>query len=207
MNYTKCKQELERKTKGLEFTNDDSGITRNMKRQEVILVNENDDPVGVMEKMEAHQKGLLHRAFSVFIFDRKGRMLLQQRAAEKYHGAHLWTNACCSHPFPGEKTQDAAQRRLKEELGFDSQLHEIFSFTYRAEVENNLIEYEFDHVFAGEFEGEIHANSKEVADYSYRTMIQIKKEIEEHPGKFTSWFKIAFPKIENWWKGKYEVRG
>ena len=118
-----------------------------MKEQEVVLVNENDEVVGAMPKMEAHQKGLLHRAFSVFIFDSKGRMLLQQRAAEKYHGAHLWTNACCSHPYPGERTEDAAKRRLKEELGFGVKLHEIFSFTYYAKVENDLIEHEFDHVF------------------------------------------------------------
>jgi isopentenyl-diphosphate Delta-isomerase len=178
-----------------------------MKGQEVVLVNENDETIGVMEKMEAHQKGLLHRAFSVFIFDSKGRMLLQQRAAEKYHGAHLWTNACCSHPYPDETVEDAAQRRLKEELGFVTDLKKIFSFTYHAKVENDLIEHEFDHVFAGEYEREIHANSNEVADYIYKTMTQIKKEIEEHPGKFTSWFRIAFPKIENWWESRYEVRG
>lgn len=169
-----------------------------MKEQEVILVNENDEPIGVMEKMEAHQKGLLHRAFSVFIFDTKGKMLLQQRAAEKYHGAHLWTNACCSHPYPEEKTGDAAQRRLKEELGFVTDLAEIFSFTYRAQVENNLIEHEFDHVFAGTYEGEIHPDSNEVGDYVYEDMNEIKRRIEDRPEEFTSWFKIAFPKIENW---------
>ena len=175
-----------------------------MKEQEVILVNENDEPVGVMEKMEAHEKGLLHRAFSVFVFDKKGRMLLQQRSAEKYHGAHLWTNACCSHPFPGEKVDDAAHRRLKEELGFDTELQEIFSFTYHARVENDLIEHEFDHVFAGEYEDEVHANPHEVANCSYETMEQIKKDIGSHPERFTSWFKIAFPRIEKWWKEKYQ---
>ena len=171
-----------------------------MKEQEVILVNENDEAIGVMEKMKAHEKGLLHRAFSVFIFDRKGRMLLQQRAAEKYHGAHLWTNACCSHPYPGEKIEDAAVRRLKEELGFSTKLQEIFSFTYHAQVENNLIEHEFDHVFAGEYEGEIHPDKNEVGDHVYKTMGQVKNEIENYPGQFTSWFKIAFPKIESWWR-------
>src|SRR6478672_5919786 len=105
-----------------------------MKQAEVILVNEKDEAIGVLDKMEAHRKGLLHRAFSVFIFDRKGRMLLQQRAAEKYHGALLWTNACCSHPLPNESTADAAQRRMEEELGFTTPLKEIFQFTYRAEV-------------------------------------------------------------------------
>lgn len=176
-----------------------------MKEQEVVLVNENDEPIGVMKKMDAHQKGLLHRAFSVFIFDSKGRMLLQQRAKEKYHGAHLWTNACCSHPFPGEKVEDAAQRRLKEELGFATELKEIFSFTYHAKVENDLIEHEFDHVFAGEFENEINPDPKEVSDYRFESIKQIKEEIQTYPEKFTSWFKIAFPKIEKWWEAKYAV--
>jgi isopentenyl-diphosphate delta-isomerase len=177
-----------------------------MKEQEVVLVNENDEPIGTMKKMEAHEKGLLHRAFSVFIFDKKGRMLLQQRAAKKYHGAHLWTNACCSHPFPGEEVKNAAQRRLKEELGFSTALHEIFSFTYKANVENNLVEHEFDHVFAGEYEGKIQPDSHEVSEFIYENIGQIKKQIEMSPQQFTSWFKIAFPKIEGWWKEQYEAR-
>jgi isopentenyl-diphosphate Delta-isomerase len=177
-----------------------------MKEQEVVLVNENDEPIGLMEKMEAHQKGLLHRAFSVFIFDTKGNMLLQQRAADKYHGAHLWTNACCSHPFANETVKDAAQRRLKEELGFTTELHEIFFFTYHAKVENDLIEHEFDHVFAGEYDKDIYPNVSEVADFTYRPIDQIKKEIEVHPEKFTSWFKIAFPKIEEWWRERYAAK-
>lgn len=177
-----------------------------MKEQEVVLVNENDQAVGVMAKMEAHQKGLLHRAFSVFIFDKKGNMLLQQRSANKYHGGHLWTNACCSHPYPEEKVADAAQRRLKEELGFTTQLTEIFSFTYKARVENDLIEHEYDHVFAGEYESNILPNANEVADYTYKPVTQIKAEIEAHPEKFTSWFKIAFPKIEKWWQENYAAK-
>jgi isopentenyl-diphosphate delta-isomerase len=132
-------------------------------------------------------------------------MLLQQRAAQKYHGAHLWTNACCSHPYSGERIEVAAQRRLKEELGFTTSLEEIFSFTYRAEVENNLIEHEFDHVFAGEYEGEISANENEVADVAYESMDKIKEDMEAHPERFTSWFKIAFPKIESWWKERFGV--
>jgi len=177
-----------------------------MTEQEVILVNENDEPVGTMKKMEAHEKGLLHRAFSVFIFDKKGKMLLQQRAAEKYHGAHLWTNACCSHPLPGEEVANAAHRRLKEELGFVTDLQEIFSFTYRANVENNLIEHEFDHVFAGEYEGKIEFNRREVSKFFYQDMEELKKQIETEPGKFTSWFKIAFPRIETWWKENHGGR-
>ena len=177
-----------------------------MSSTEIILVNEKDEQVGVMEKMEVHQKGLLHRAFSVFIFDSKGKMLLQQRSAQKYHGAHLWTNACCSHPFPNEKIEEAAQRRLKEELGFTTSLQKIFSFTYQANVENNLIEHEYDHVFAGEYEGEITVNKYEVEDYSYQDMKEIKWAIENQPAKFTTWFIIAFPKIEEWWQTNYEVR-
>jgi isopentenyl-diphosphate delta-isomerase len=187
------------------ITIDDSRFTIFiMKEQEVVLVNENDEEVGKMPKMEAHQKGLLHRAFSVFIFDSKGRMLLQQRAAEKYHGANLWTNACCSHPYPDETVEDAAQRRLKEELGFVTELKEIFSFTYYAMVENNLIEHEYDHVFAGEYENKIHPNPHEVGDYKFEHMKRIKEEIESHSEEFTSWFKIAFPKIANWWNENYK---
>jgi isopentenyl-diphosphate delta-isomerase len=175
-------------------------------KEQVVLVNENDEAIGIMEKMEAHKKGLLHRAFSVFIFDTRGNMLLQQRAADKYHGANLWTNACCSHPYPDEKVENAAQRRLNEELGFTTSLHEIFSFSYQAKVENGLIEHEFDHVFAGEYEKDIHPNSNEVADYIYKPVVRIKNEIETHPGKFTSWFKIAFPKIEEWWQKNYAAK-
>jgi isopentenyl-diphosphate delta-isomerase len=178
-------------------------IVNIMKEQEVILVNEKDEPMGTMEKMEVHQKGLLHRAFSVFIFNSRGEMLLQQRAAEKYHGGRLWTNACCSHPYPDEAVEEAAERRLKEELGFTTALHKIFSFTYHAPVENGLIEHEFDHVFAGEYEKSIRPNPEEVADYTYVTIEQLKQDIKLHPEKFTSWFKIAFPKIEKWWKENY----
>ncbi|MGZ3847460.1 MAG: isopentenyl-diphosphate Delta-isomerase, partial [Flavisolibacter sp.] len=145
--------------------------------------------------------------FSVFIFDRKGRMLLQQRAGEKYHGAHLWTNACCSHPFPGEEVDTAAQRRLKEELGFSTVLQEIFSFTYRATVENNLVEHEYDHVFTGEYEGRLEPNPDEVSDFEYVDINEIKKQIQTDPVRFTSWFKIAFPRIETWWRERYEATG
>jgi isopentenyl-diphosphate delta-isomerase len=174
-----------------------------MKNNEVILVDEQDRPSGTMGKMEAHRKGVLHRAFSVFIFDNKGRMLLQQRAAKKYHGGLLWSNACCSHPYPGESTLIAAERRLSEELGFSVALEEIFSFTYKAEVENGLIEHEFDHVFVGIYNDDVKPNSEEVADYCYSSIEQIKAAIQEHPGKFTSWFRIVFPQIEHWWETQY----
>src|SRR5829696_3042504 len=176
-----------------------------MRKQEVILVTEQDEVIGAMEKMEAHQKGLLHRAFSVFIFDKQGKMLLQQRAAQKYHGGLLWTNACCSHPYPNEEVENAAERRLKEELGFTTRLQKVFAFTYQSEVENSLIEHEYDHVFTGEYEGEIKPVDEEVAAYAYHTMDEIALLIDEKPSSFTSWFKLAFPMIKTWWKKTYVV--
>ena len=166
-----------------------------MEETQVILVNEKDEPIGIMEKMEAHRRGVLHRAFSVFIFDSKGRMLLQQRAAEKYHGGLLWTNACCSHPYPGETVEAAAQRRLQEELGFQTPLQKLFAFTYKAEVENGLTEHEFDHVFAGTYDGDIEPDSTEVAGVVYRDMEAIKADLEKNPKKFTAWFRLAFGRI------------
>jgi isopentenyl-diphosphate Delta-isomerase len=173
-----------------------------MKQDDVVLVNEKDEPLGQMEKMEAHRKGLLHRAFSVFIFNSEGKMLLQQRAADKYHGAYLWTNACCSHPFPGEDVHVAAKRRLKEELGFQTEIEKIFDFIYIAPVENDLIEHEFDHVFAGSFDGIFQFNPHEVMDTKFLDLRTIRSEIESEPERFTAWFKIAFPRIEEWWGKK-----
>lgn len=175
-------------------------------QERVILVTPQDEPIGVMEKMEAHQKGLLHRAFSVFIFDGGGKMLLQQRAAQKYHGAHLWTNACCSHPRQNEAVEEAAQRRLREELGFVAPLQKIFCFTYKAAVENNLIEHEYDHVFVGEYEGEISPNREEVCDYAYRSLDEIKLLLGNEPEAFTTWFRLAFPQIEGWWQERYAAK-
>lgn len=171
--------------------------------EQVILVNENDEELGVMEKMQAHEKGLLHRAFSVFIFNTEGQMLLQQRAAKKYHSPGLWTNACCSHPRPGEKTLDAAQRRLQEELGFATELTAVFEFTYKASFDNGLTEHEFDHVYTGTYEGSIKPNMNEVLDYCYKSMEDIQESLQSHPHKYTVWFAIAFPRILNWWRLKY----
>ncbi len=171
--------------------------------EEVILVTEGDEEIGTMEKMEAHRRGVLHRAFSIFVFDKSGRMLLQKRAAYKYHGALLWSNTCCSHPYPGEEVANAAARRLEEEMGFTTGLNKIFSFCYNETVENNLIEHEYDHVFVGEFDGEIKTNENEVDDFSYRHMRDIKKDLEKNPSDFTIWFKIVFPRIEQWWKENY----
>lgn len=165
---------------------------------EVILVDKNDVAIGSMEKMEAHEKALLHRAFSIFIFNSEGEMLLQQRSDIKYHSAGLWTNACCSHPSPGEDTATAATRRLKEELGFTTPLKAAFTFTYRTNFENGLTENEFDHVFTGVYDGRIVADADEVKNFLYMPMDEIERSIESEPGKFTAWFVIAFPEIKKW---------
>lgn len=166
---------------------------------EVILVNENDEPIGTMEKMEAHEKGLLHRAFSVFIFNSAGEMLLQQRAAVKYHSAGLWTNACCSHPRPGEETEAAALRRLKEELGFRTEIQKVFDFSYKASFENGLTEHEFDHVFIGHYDQAFTPNPEEVQDFSFRPVERIRESLVSEPAAYTAWFHIAFPRIYSWW--------
>ncbi|NOZ62620.1 MAG: isopentenyl-diphosphate Delta-isomerase [Calditrichaeota bacterium] len=161
----------------------------------VILVNKSDTPIGTEPKLPAHQKGLLHRAFSVFIFNRDGEMLLQRRAWEKYHSPGLWSNACCSHPRPGEDTAAAAHRRLKEELGFDSEIEEKFHFIYRAEFDNGLIEHELDHVFIGQYDGEITPDPAEVAEIRWINPNVLKQEIAEKPDEFTVWFKIVLERV------------
>jgi isopentenyl-diphosphate delta-isomerase len=171
-----------------------------MTSQEVILVTQRDEEVGTLDKMEAHRSGRLHRAFSIFIFDFNGRLLLQQRAAHKYHGGLLWSNTCCSHPFPGEETAFAATRRLKEELGFATQLTKIFDFTYRAEVENGLVEHEFDHVFTGRYDGAVSPAPAEVAAIRHATLPDLQSELETNPAHFTTWFRIVFPRIAGWWR-------
>lgn len=164
-------------------------------KEEVILVNEADEQIGVMEKMEAHEKGLLHRAFSVFIFNTKGEMLLQQRALNKYHSGGLWTNACCSHPRPGEDTLQAAQRRLMEEMGIKTPLTFKTSFTYKTAFENGLTEHEFDHVFIGTFNEEPHINNNEVNSYCWKSVESTKNSVKQMPHIYTSWFKIALEKV------------
>jgi len=165
---------------------------------QLILVDEQDNPVGTCEKMEAHRQGLLHRAFSVFIFDAQGRMLLQQRALSKYHSGGLWTNACCSHPFPGEDNLTAAQRRLQEEMGFTTSLNKAFDFYYRAAFDNGLTEHEFDHVFVGQYEGALEVNPQEVMDYCFLSLEEIQNQLETRPDRYTEWFKIAFPRLRLW---------
>ena len=164
---------------------------------DVILVNEKDEPIGTMEKIEVHQKGLLHRAFSVFIFNEKGEMLLQKRAAGKYHSPGLWTNTCCSHPQPGSEIISAASQRLQEEMGFTTSLEKAFHFIYKATFDNGLTEYEFDHVLLGNYDGPINPNAEEVEDYLYLSLTEIKNLLQSNPSDYTPWFKIAIPKIED----------
>jgi isopentenyl-diphosphate Delta-isomerase len=168
----------------------------NMQMEEVILVNEQDEQTGTIEKMEAHRKALLHRAFSIFIFNAKGEMLLQQRAMGKYHSPGLWTNACCSHPRPGEEVEDAAHRRLKEEMGIETSLKKIFDFIYRTDFDNGLTEFEFDHVYTGTYNGQLNADKQEVHDYCFRSMQDIEQDLLQRPEKYSSWFKIAFPLLK-----------
>ena len=171
-----------------------------MNRADVLLVDENDNALGTMEKMEAHRKGLLHRAFSIFIFNAAGDMLIQQRALNKYHSGGLWTNACCSHPFPEEDIASAANRRLQEELGFSTPLQRAFSFVYKAEFDNGLTEHEFDHVFVGVYNGVVYPEKSEVQDYCFMSPEQIEASLASHPARFTPWFHLAFPMVKEWMK-------
>lgn len=172
--------------------------------QQVILVDERDNATGTMEKMEAHQQGLLHRAFSVFIFNSNSEMLLQQRAMEKYHSAGLWSNTCCSHPGPGEDIKKSALKRLKEEMGFETPIFKVFDFVYKAGFENGLMEFEYDHVFAGVFDGPVSPDPHEVMNHRHRSMAAISRDLATEPQRYTAWFHLAFPRIEEWWKEKYD---
>jgi isopentenyl-diphosphate delta-isomerase len=170
--------------------------------EQVILVDENDNQIGVMPKMEAHEKGVLHRAFSVFTFNDKGELMLQQRAAHKYHSPLLWTNTCCSHQRSGETNLEAGKRRLQEEMGFTTELKEVFSFIYKAPFDNGLTEHELDHVLVGYFDVEPNINKEEVEDYKWMLLEDVKSDIEKNPSIYTEWFKIifkeSFDKIKNY---------
>lgn len=157
--------------------------------EQVILVDEHDNAVGAMEKIEAHKKGLLHRAFSLLIFNSKNEMLLQKRAKTKYHSAGLWTNACCSHPRPKETILDAANRRAKEEMGIDCSPIHNFSFVYKVALENDLVEHELDHVLTAKYDGVITINKDEVADWKYVPIDEIAAEVESNPDNYTFWFR------------------
>jgi len=166
-----------------------------MEESYVVLVDANDQKIGLMPKMEAHEKALLHRAFSVFVMNSNGQTMLQQRAGDKYHSPLLWTNTCCSHQRDGESNIVAGKRRLKEEMGFETELTEVFSFVYKAPFDNGLTEHEYDHVLLGYYEGEPKINTDEVADWKWMRPEHVKEDIELHPEAYTEWFKIIFEKF------------
>lgn len=163
--------------------------------EQVILVDIDDREVGTMEKMEAHEKALLHRAFSVFVFNDLGELLLQKRASGKYHSGGLWTNTCCSHQRPGESTLEAANRRMVEEMGFSTELHEEFSFTYKSVLNDGLTEHEFDHVLFGSYNGRPKPNPEEVEDWKYVALEELNIDIQNNPDQYTSWFKICWAEV------------
>lgn len=160
----------------------------------IILVDEKDRETGTEEKMKAHREGKLHRAFSIFLFNSQGEMLLQRRAKSKYHCGSLWSNTCCSHPRKGEMLESAAHRRLMEEMGIDCEIKEVFSFIYSAKFENGLIENELDHVFIGRFDGEPKPNPEEVDECKWVSIIELMNDVNENPKSYTPWFKIILGK-------------
>ena len=165
-----------------------------MIEDKVILVDNNDNQIGLMPKLEAHEKGVLHRAFSVFIFNNDGELMLQRRALTKYHSPGLWTNTCCSHQRDGETNIISGKRRLNEEMGFNTELFEKTSFIYKAKFDNGLTEHEFDHVLVGSYNHSPIINSNEVDSWKWMSMENIKKDIKDHPDNYTAWFKIIFEK-------------
>jgi len=171
-----------------------------MKEELVILVNENDEQIGLMPKMEAHEKAVLHRAFSVFVFNNKNQLMLQQRAANKYHSPLLWTNTCCSHQRDGESNLEAGVRRLKEEMGFVCDLEEKTSFIYKAPFDNGLTEHELDHVMVGYYDRDPKINREEVESFKYMTVEEVKEDISLKPEIYTEWFKIIFEKFYDYIK-------
>ena len=163
-----------------------------MVEKKVVLVDKSGNQIGLMPKLEAHQKGILHRAFSIFLFNSKNQILLQKRSLMKYHSAGLWTNTCCSHPRDGEDIIDAGKRRLYEEMGIKTELKKEFEFTYNAVLENGLTEHEFDHVLIGNFNGTPILNKDEVEDWKWMSLEEIEKDINENQEDYTVWFVIAF---------------
>ena len=166
-----------------------------MNEEHVILVNKDDEQIGVMPKMEAHEKALLHRAFSVFVFNSKNELMLQQRALHKYHSPGLWTNTCCSHQREGESNLQAGRRRLQEEMGFVTDLEETISFIYKAPFDNGLTEHELDHIMMGYYNEAPEINKDEVADWKWMSLEDVKMDINLHPEIYTAWFKIIFEKF------------
>ena len=168
-----------------------------MKKENVVLVDRNDNPMGLMPKLEAHEKGVLHRAFSVFILNQKSQLMLQRRALDKYHSPGLWTNTCCSHPRESESNIEAGVRRLKEEMGFTTPLMPMFSFIYKSKFDNGLTEHEFDHVLLGYYDKQPFINKIEVSDWKWMSLDKIILEIKNKPEDFTVWFKIIFERFYN----------
>ena len=161
----------------------------------VVLVDENDHEIGIMEKQSAHIEPHLHRAFSIFLFNSKGELLMQQRALSKYHSPGLWTNTCCSHPRAGETTAEAASRRLMEEMGMRCEMHEVYTFIYKAPVGQGLTEHEFDHVFIGQSDDIPCINTDEVASWKYMSIGDLSQDIALYPEHYTEWFKITFEEM------------
>lgn len=166
-----------------------------MNEEQVILVNEYDKQIGLMPKLEAHEKAVLHRAFSVFVFNNKNELMLQQRALHKYHSPGLWTNTCCSHQRDGESNLQAGIRRLQEEMGFVTPLKETISFIYKAPFDNGLTEHELDHIMVGNYEDAPIINPDEVADWKWMPIEDVKQDIDDNPQLYTAWFKIIFEKF------------
>jgi len=166
-----------------------------MIEEQVILVDDNDNRIGLMPKLEAHQKGILHRAFSVFIINDNNELMLQQRALHKYHSPGLWTNTCCSHQRDGESSLEAGKRRLKEEMGFDVELRETVSFIYTAPFDNGLTEHEFDHILVGNYNDSPIFNEEEVMAWKWMNLEEVKEDINLHPYLYTAWFQIIFDKF------------
>ncbi|MGC8694456.1 MAG: isopentenyl-diphosphate Delta-isomerase [Candidatus Micrarchaeia archaeon] len=168
---------------------------------DVILVDENDNPIGTAEKLEAHKNGgKLHRALSIFIFNDKDNLYIQRRALTKYHSAGKWANTCCSHPMPNENILDAAHRRLKEEMGFDCNMEEVFNFPYKAYVGNGLTEYEFDHIIFGRFNGVPKPAPEEVMDWRLVSLDDVKKEIDANKDNFAAWFVLMIDDVSKHFK-------
>lgn len=166
-----------------------------MNEEQVVLVNQHDEAVGTMGKLRAHQEGVLHRAFSVFLFDEQGRLLLQRRSAGKYHSAGLWTNTCCSHPRPTEGVHEAAVRRLREEMGITTELEQKFSFIYRAELGNGLLEHELDHVLFGTYSGAAMPDPNEADAWKYVHPDQLDADMRSHPDQYTVWLRICWEQV------------
>lgn len=163
---------------------------------DIILVDKDDNQIGTGKKMEVHRKGILHRAFSVFVWNDEGLLMLQQRALTKYHTPGLWSNTCCSHPMPGENTIEAAKRRMEEEMGFTCDLKEEMSIIYQSQFDNELIEHEYDHVFFGTYNGEPNINPEEVNDWKWMSINELMKDVRVNPDNYTVWFKIILDRLK-----------